>query len=536
MSETRADEVRRPRRPDAVILMFHGGKPRSSAAVDARSASWRRSAWMQRSIAARAHEARCRRVAAALPRTRLERRPRPASPTHAGPSTRCGRARATCPSSCSGTRWVRGSPSTSPTTRPWSGVVGLAPVVVRAGPRAHPDRPALVAAHGQRDRITSFGETARVRRPRAGGRGDASLRDMGPLGHYMLTGAAPWNDVAVESALRLLDPAAASPGRLTWQFERATISSVGRRLRPPGSSHTTRRRDVLRAASEVAGDVAGQVSARRDQSGDAPASPHDGVTTSRSPTSAGSRPSMSSQRSTRSVSTASEGTATGSVDGTTPSATVEPVVERLRQHVEVLRAQHVVVHRQSACPGTVRPAPTAPRGRTSAPTARRPRRRWRRARPRARRRPPAGATVRCRPKPEAVGTPPPRTAGSIGSSTCTISRSTRGSRRRRSATWPRTPSARAWASSRRAPWSESTLSPRGFSTVAASVHGPVTCALNAPAKSCACSSTWSRSWASSDRARRWSIAGRVGQPPARGLEVDAETVDDRERAAGHVRR
>ena len=48
-------------------------------------------------------------------------------------------------------------------------------------------------------------------------------------------------------------------------------------------------------------------------------------------------------------------------------------------------------------------------------------------------------------------------------------------------TWARTPSASAWASSRRAPWSPSTLSPRGFSTVAARVHGPATCTLNAPA-------------------------------------------------------
>ena len=54
------------------------------------------------------------------------------------------------------------------------------------------------------------------------------------------------------------------------------------------------------------------------------------------------------------------------------------------------------------------------------------------------------------------------------------------SRRRRSATWSRTPSASACASSRRAPWSASTLSPRGLSTVAASVHGPATWTLKAP--------------------------------------------------------
>ena len=32
----------------------------------------------------------------------------------------------------------------------------------------------------------------------------AELRDMGPLGHYMLKGASAWNAVAIDSALDLL--------------------------------------------------------------------------------------------------------------------------------------------------------------------------------------------------------------------------------------------------------------------------------------------------------------------------------------------
>ena len=44
-------------RPQALILMLHGGKDRSQDAVDSRSLSWRRSASMQRDIARRAQEA-----------------------------------------------------------------------------------------------------------------------------------------------------------------------------------------------------------------------------------------------------------------------------------------------------------------------------------------------------------------------------------------------------------------------------------------------------------------------------------------------
>jgi pimeloyl-ACP methyl ester carboxylesterase len=85
------------------------------------------------------------------------------------------------------------------------GVVGLAPwfppgegVSALAGKR-------LIAAHGRRDRITSYAATARyVERVRATG-ALASLHDMGPVGHYMLKQPATWNTVAVQGALALLD-------------------------------------------------------------------------------------------------------------------------------------------------------------------------------------------------------------------------------------------------------------------------------------------------------------------------------------------
>ena len=120
------------------------------------------------------------------------------------------------------------------------------------------------------------------------------------------------------------------------------------------------------------------------------------------------------------------------------------------------------------------------------------------------------STARCRPKPEAVGTSARSTAPRAGSSTWSRSGPAPGTRRRTSARWSRTPSASACASSRRLPWSASTLSPRGRSTVAASVQGPVTCTLRCPVKPWSASSSMSRSWPSWLRARRWS---RPGPPP-----------------------
>ena len=41
----------------AMVLVLHGGKPRSRQAIDGRSASWRRALWLQREITQRAHAA-----------------------------------------------------------------------------------------------------------------------------------------------------------------------------------------------------------------------------------------------------------------------------------------------------------------------------------------------------------------------------------------------------------------------------------------------------------------------------------------------
>lgn len=59
----------------------------------------------------------------------------------------------------------------------------------------------LVAAHGRRDRITSYAETvAYVERARAVS-SHVEFHDMGPLGHYLLTDVARWNRVAIDGCL-----------------------------------------------------------------------------------------------------------------------------------------------------------------------------------------------------------------------------------------------------------------------------------------------------------------------------------------------
>ena len=144
-----------------------------------------------------------------------------------------------------------------------------------------------------------------------------------------------------------------------------------------------------------------------------------------------------------------------------------------------------------------------------------------------------GCTTRCRPKPDAVGICPASTAGSAGSSTCTSSSDAPGSRRRRSATWSSRPSASAWARSRRAPWSERTLSPRGFSTVADSVHGPATCTLNGPGPALGLLLDGVEVLGEQRPGPAVVDPRGVGEPPAGRLEVGAEPGGQGQPAAGH---
>jgi pimeloyl-ACP methyl ester carboxylesterase len=84
------------------------------------------------------------------------------------------------------------------------GVVGLAPWWSADDPVATLAGRSLRAAHGRRDRITSFRETSRyVDRARRVA-DSVELHDMGGLGHYMLSGSRRWHDVALASVLEVL--------------------------------------------------------------------------------------------------------------------------------------------------------------------------------------------------------------------------------------------------------------------------------------------------------------------------------------------
>ena len=195
-----------PHRDDvrAVVLVLHGGKPRSREPVDRRSASWRRAGWLARAVAPRLHEAQAGVWLAryrergwnggadrvddarwALDRIRAEHGEVPVALLGHSMGARVAVHAADDPS-------VRG-------------VVGLAPWWSAQDPVRTLTGLSLRAAHGRRDRITSFRETtAYVARAEAVA-DSVALRDMGALGHYMLTASARWHDVAIESTLDVLD-------------------------------------------------------------------------------------------------------------------------------------------------------------------------------------------------------------------------------------------------------------------------------------------------------------------------------------------
>ena len=186
-----------------MILVLHGGKPRSHQTIDGRSASWRRALWLQRDIAQRAHEAG---VGIWLLRYR-ERgwnggADRSADARWALDELRAahGDVPVVLLGHSMGAR-VAVHVADDPSVR---GVVGLAPWWSAEDPVRTLAGRTLRAAHGRRDRITSFRETGRYVERATAVADNVELRDMGALGHYMLTGASRWHDVAIESSLEIL--------------------------------------------------------------------------------------------------------------------------------------------------------------------------------------------------------------------------------------------------------------------------------------------------------------------------------------------
>ena len=187
-----------PGRTEAMVLVLHGGKARSSAPVNGRSLTWRRAQGLARTLGASLHAdgialwvLRYRTVGWngdgtdkvedarwALDRIRAEIGEVPVALLgHSmGGRTACRAA---------DHELVRG-------------VVALAPWLPPGEPVAALAGRDLYAAHGRRDHITRAADTkAYVDRARAIATA-ASFTDMGDRGHYLLRGARAWNAFAVD--------------------------------------------------------------------------------------------------------------------------------------------------------------------------------------------------------------------------------------------------------------------------------------------------------------------------------------------------
>ena len=189
--------------PRAVVLVLHGGKAGSTAAVTARSLSWQRGAALARVLAPQlrqeavaVRELRYRTVGWndgadkiadarwALARVRDE--------VGALPVVLVGHSmggRTAC--RVADDSLVRG-------------VVALAPWLPIDEPVSALSGKHLHAGHGRRDRITRARDTRAYVERAASVTGVASFTDMGPRGHYLLLGVAAWNAFALDAVRRVL--------------------------------------------------------------------------------------------------------------------------------------------------------------------------------------------------------------------------------------------------------------------------------------------------------------------------------------------
>jgi pimeloyl-ACP methyl ester carboxylesterase len=189
---------------DAIVLVLHGGKDRSPAAVSFRSLAWQRAAVLGNALGRRLRDhgvgvrlLRYRSVgwngdgadkiadarwALDLLRAELGDVPVVLVGHSMGGRTACRAA-------------------DHPLVR---GVVALAPWLPPDEPVAALAGRELHAAHGRRDRITRARDTRVYVQRAAEVASAASFTDMGDRGHYLLTGIPAWNAFAEDRARRIL--------------------------------------------------------------------------------------------------------------------------------------------------------------------------------------------------------------------------------------------------------------------------------------------------------------------------------------------
>ncbi|WP_370247203.1 alpha/beta hydrolase [Nocardioides sp.] len=193
--------------PRAVVLLLHGGKPSSTTPVDARSASWRRMAAVQRAVTPAAHAAG---VSTWLLRY-TQRGWNGGAPTRDArwALEQVRRELGPLPVVLLGHSMGARTSAYVADDEHVVGVVGLAPWWQPDDPvRALTGR-RVAAAHGRTDKITSarmtrdFLERAR---PLAT---EVEFLDPGRVGHYMLRRVPVWNEFATSRPLRFLADAGA---------------------------------------------------------------------------------------------------------------------------------------------------------------------------------------------------------------------------------------------------------------------------------------------------------------------------------------